>query len=331
MVNGKRKTMTIKSLQEARKVEDGLRSAAFGAAPAPAPVPASAPAPKEPEVLPTFDEVFKQYIKYAKLKKSSWRDDQSRYDHHIKRYFGRSKMTDIKPYQITQNIVVRLSGTRKPETVVKVLALLRRVFNWSIQMELYDGLNPVNKVEKPKVNNIVMNVPSGGPERLIETIKSWTNTKARLATLYALYTGKRRGEIVNLKWADVDMDACMATYRNTKNGTDSRLPVSGLAMDVIKQAKAKIRHPTLVFGYSTASGLTSSWVRFKRQKKLPMRFHDLRHCFASYLASSGKVDIYTLQQLLGHKNVNTTQRYAHLTNKALKRAVDVVDNVMMVG
>ena len=57
------------------------------------------------------------------------------------------------------------------------------------------------------------------------------------------------------------------------------------------------------------------------------RFHDLRHTYASYLASSGKVDIYTLKELLGHSDIKMTMRYAHLINGALKKAACVADEV----
>jgi integrase len=60
------------------------------------------------------------------------------------------------------------------------------------------------------------------------------------------------------------------------------------------------------------------------------RFHDLRHTFASYLASSGQVDIYTLKELLGHKSLTMTQRYAHLINGTLKKAISVADKAFNV-
>lgn len=65
----------------------------------------------------------------------------------------------------------------------------------------------------------------------------------------------------------------------------------------------------------------------KRVFNWAIRFHDLRHTYASYLASSGKVDIYTLKELLGHSTIEMTLRCAHLVNGALKRAIEVADEV----
>ena len=76
--------------------------------------------------------------------------------------------------------------------------------------------------------------------------------------------------------------------------------------------------------YST---LNDTWKRIRKRAGITIRFHDLRHTYASYLASSGKVDIYTLKELLGHSDIKMTMRYAHLINGALKKAACVADEV----
>ena len=70
--------------------------------------------------------------------------------------------------------------------------------------------------------------------------------------------------------------------------------------------------------------------RLKRIKVLDIssiRFHDLRHTYASHLASSGKVDIYTLKTLLGHKDIKLTERYSHLSNDRLRKSTEVLDTL----
>ena len=86
-----------------------------------------------------------------------------------------------------------------------------------------------------------------------------------------------------------------------------------------------------VFTSSTGAFYTTfenTWKRFKKRLQLNCRFHDLRHTYASYLASSGKVDIYVLKELLGHKTLKMTQRYAHLINGALQKGASVADKVL---
>jgi integrase len=73
---------------------------------------------------------------------------------------------------------------------------------------------------------------------------------------------------------------------------------------------------------------THIWYRIRKSTgrgKKDYRFHDLRHTFATHLASSEKVDIYTLKELLGHRSIEMTQRYAHLTNGSLRKATSIMD------
>jgi hypothetical protein len=72
------------------------------------------------------------------------------------------------------------------------------------------------------------------------------------------------------------------------------------------------------------------WARIRKQAKISkgFRFHGLRHTFASYLASSGELDLYTLQKLLNHQTPEMTQRYAHLLDEALRRGANVADRMI---
>lgn len=73
--------------------------------------------------------------------------------------------------------------------------------------------------------------------------------------------------------------------------------------------------------------LDRTWNLIREKAGFTIRFHELRHTYASYPASSGKVDIYTLKELLGHSSIEMIQRYAHLINGALRKAVCVADEV----
>ncbi len=88
-------------------------------------------------------------------------------------------------------------------------------------------------------------------------------------------------------------------------------------------------NPGSIPGWKTIDpkGFNSIWKRIRKKAGITIRFRDLRHTYASYLASSGKVDIYTLKELLGHSDIKMTQRYAHLINRALRKTANVVDEV----
>jgi integrase len=170
---------------------------------------------------------------------------------------------------------------------------------------------------------------------------------------------KRRAEIRNLKWSDVDFDRGFILLRDPKSGEDERIPLGDAAIGVIK-AHQRVQQVTpnsdaaaalLEAGFQSASSLTESQYVFTGEKDgprglrqigessrairdaagLPKDFrpnHGLLHTFASHLASSGEVDLYILQKMMTHKGPLMTQRYAHLTDAALKRGADVMSRIV---
>ncbi len=204
-------------------------------------------------------------------------------------------------------------GSYAPATIKQVLSLIKRIFNWAIRYDLYTGLNPCLKVKPPKFDNRVNNPLSKEDlNNLLSVLDSWKNQRGVLVVKFALYTDKRRGEILNLKWKDVDQNNRLITYHgsNTKSGKSQTLPISQKVYEIILTAK-ELKICDYVFssqyGAYTPNGFNSVWRRIRKKAGLSIRFHDLRHTYASYLASSGKVDIYTLKELLGHSTIEMTQ------------------------
>ncbi len=142
--------------------------------------------------------------------------------------------------------------------------------------------------------------------------------------LMALYTGMRRGEMFKLRWNDVKFDQSFIHLRDPKPGPDQKIPLNDPARELLKN------HPKISeFVFPGRGGrqrveITRGVNVIKEAAGLPKDFrplHGLRHVYASMLASSGEVDMYTLQKLLTHKSPLMTQRgYAHLRDDALKRA-----------
>ncbi len=151
----------------------------------------------------------------------------------------------------------------------------------------------------------------------------------------ALFTGMRRGELFNLKWEDIDFDNGFITIRNPKGGLNQIIPFNDNTKDIFDS------HPKsesdYVFPSRTSrngkkrSNMKNPLKRIKKLAELPKDFrlfHGLRHTYASMLASSGKIDLYTLQKLLTHKSPQMTQRYAHLHDETLKKAADLAGEII---
>lgn len=288
---------------------------------------------------PLMDDTWSHYLAWAKLNKRTWKNDRMLWTYHIESYVKGLKLDRITP-QLVQTIIndVSTKPTVKgkpyaPATVKHVLVLLKRVINWSINQRLYHGSNPCATITMPKFDNRVTNpLNIGGLKSLLSVLDTWENERAVLVIKFALYSGKRKGEILKLTWNNVDLQNGYITLQatNTKSKKTQVLPINKHCRLVLERCR-KLQVSDYVFPCSTGKyfiGFTNTWHRIRRKAGIEhIRFHDLRHTYASYLASSGKVDIYTLKELLGHSTLEMTQRYAHLVNGALQKAVNVADDV----
>jgi len=141
-------------------------------------------------------------------------------------------------------------------------------------------------------------------------------------------TGARRGEILELKWSEVDFERGFLRLDATKSGKSIR-PISGAAQKLL--AEAPRAHPVWVFpnakGTGPYEGLPKIWREVRAAAGLDdFRMHDLRHSFASFGAANG-LSLPIIGALLGHKNTSTTQRYAHLTDIAARQAANDVSDM----
>jgi integrase len=324
--NGKWKSKQVSSLELAKKVEAKFKTQSV-----------------EQEVFnihkaPVIEEVWCQYLKWAKQNKRSWHDDEIRWTKHISPHLKGMKMDKMTPHDI-QDVLDSMhekltpKGTPyAPATIRQVLVLVKRIFNWGIEQGLYHGLNPCASIAIPKFDNQVTNpLNTNSMESLMQVLSSWENERAVLAIKFALYTGKRKGEICKLTWDCVDLETGYITLKstNTKSKETQTLPMNNKALAILHRCQ-ELEICDYVFPSNEGSyynTLNDTWKRIRKRAKINIRFHDLRHTYASYLASSGKVDIYTLKELLGHSTIEMTQRYAHLINGALKKAACVADEV----
>jgi integrase len=132
--------------------------------------------------------------------------------------------------------------------------------------------------------------------------------------LTAITTGARRGELLSLRWSDIDFERQTAYVQTTKNGQPKVLPLTD---DVIKELnKFRQQGSSLIFNSEIkpdkAFCFNKQWKKALTLAEVDnFRFHDLRHTTASYLAMSG-ASLLEIADVLGHKQISVTKRYAHL-------------------
>lgn len=331
--SGKWKTRTVDSLELARDIEAKWRIAVvreeeFG----------KPRAPLVDEVWEALHEHNQMILKHPDYHESKWRCHLAptlsgkRMDaittRDVQKLLG--ALLEKKSFRTRQD---RTRGTKKLSlsTICSCIKLLSRIYSFANQTEMYTGRNPVNGCTLPRFDNRVTNPLSDDElSRFLHTLETWPNRMAALAFQFCLLTGKRTGEVFKLKWQDVDMTKGLVRFHTksmSRNHTQT-LPLPQRVLGILAEAK-EAAHTKSDYVFHTKAGKVICyrpiWLRMKKASGLrtEIRPHDLRHTFATRLANSGEVDIYTLQRILGHKTISMTQRYAHLMDESLLNGLTV--------
>ncbi len=276
----------------------------------------------------TIDRLWQKYqANNPHLK--GWKTYQSQYNKHLKARFGYQE-----PKEITQTDVdsfrLSLLEKRTPQTTKHILSLLGRIVNFGVRKQLSERLS--FEIEMPNVwNTKTEDLNSKQLKRLLQVIEDDDHPQAGPLMKMALFTGMRRGELFKLKWDDVDFDRGFIHIRDPKNARDQKIPLNDPARELLEGHRKKSEYVFPGRGGLQRVTITTPAKRIRERAGLPKDFrplHGLRHVYASMLASSGKVDMYTLQKLLTHRDPATTQRYAHLRDEALKRASDLAGDII---
>jgi integrase len=223
----------------------------------------------------------------------------------------------------------KLGQERGPATVVRYLAALSHVFTVAVKEWGWLENNPMRNVGKPKEPRgrvRFLSDDTTGPDgktiegertQLLNVCKKSSNPYLHTIVVLALSTGMRQGEILNLRWPDVDLNNGRIILHETKNGERRVVPLTGKALDLLK-THSKVRRldtPLLFPGKNPKKpmDLRTPWeAALKKAGIEDFRFHDLRHSAASYLAMNG-ASLAEIAEVLGHKTLQMVKRYSHLS------------------
>lgn len=281
-----------------------------------------------------FEDFADEYFeKHCKVNNRSWDQGDTVNIKTLKSFFSGKYLYEITPSLVEEfkakRIKTKVTDTRsiKPSTVNRNLACLKSLFNKAIAWGKYSGVNPAKAVKLFKENNKRLRyLEREEISRLLHVSKGYL----RLAIVLALNTGMRRGEILGLKWKDLDFRRGIIYLCETKNGYRREIPMNHQVNEAFLEYKEnpesqyvfchKDGAPILDIKKSFSTALNNSGIT-------DFRFHDLRHTAASYLVMAG-VDLNTVREILGHKSLQMTLRYSHLSPGHVKKAVDVLSKDM---
>jgi integrase len=256
---------------------------------------------------------------YSRIHKRSYQEDVS-LKNRVLSYFGDSMASEVTQENLERYKAVRrkkkigeTGKTVSGATINREINFLKGVFTkaiaWKrVQENPVKGVNLFNERDRARVRYLTQDEQEG----LLKTAPP----DLRPIVLVALRTGARRGEILGMKWSDVDFVMNQITFPRTKNGKKRYIPLHG---DVAELLSKMPRTAPYVFTDGRGGPMKWNGHTDRRWEKAvasagitDFRFHDLRHCVASTLAMRG-ASLQAIAAILGHSSTRMSERYAHLS------------------
>ena len=209
---------------------------------------------------------------------------------------------------------------RSNATVKMYLLTLSHLFTVAVKEWSWLEANPLERVNKPKLDNArVRFLDDDERGRLLTACQESESPDLHLAVVLALATGCRKMESMGLRWKQVDFSRKQITLTKTKNGETRTVPLSGLALDLLRE-RSKVRRidTDLIFPAHNPASAIDLRTPFETALRVAgienFHWHDLRHSTASYLAMNG-ASMLEIAAVLGHKTLAMVKRYSHLSEQ----------------
>ena len=307
-----------------------------------------------------FFELYEAGQKGVKSEKGVTNERQN-YDNHIKKYIGYLPLKAVRIDEIEkikQIMLATKKASGEPKyaaaTINHVLKLIRHLFNTAIARGKAE-VNPMNNVDLLPVDNERLRFLSHEEaDTLLAELKKIRVTGAQTfgyeyykrhevnqtyeMAVIALNCGCREGELFEIRAADVNFNTNFLTIRKTKNHKSRNLPLTNAMIEILKRRinELQLTGEQYIFQSYTGTRLYELSDQYQeianrlfnqdvKDRQLRVVFHTLRHTFASWLVMAG-VDLYTVKELLGHKTLAMTMRYAHLAPNKFTAATAVLNN-----
>jgi integrase len=265
--------------------------------------------PQQSQLL--FSELVQEYLLNG-YRGTRPKDQSYRLDFWMNN-LGSKQVEEITRMEIS-NLLSTLSPRLSNATVNRYKAAISVIFTYACRyFNLID--NPALHIPSlPENNERTRFLSEAERTSLFKACRASHWDKLYLIVLLAITTGARKGELTKLRWNDIDFDRRTAYVATTKNGQPKVLPLTDSVIKELELFDTKDR--SLIFASKVKEDVaycfTKPWKKALEDADIKdFRFHDLRHCCASYLAQSG-ASLLEIADVLGHKQISVTKRYAHL-------------------
>ncbi|VTO19742.1 site-specific integrase [Brevundimonas vancanneytii] len=277
--------------------------------------------------IPLYSELAAKHLAFAKIHLKSYDDLESCMRVHIVPKWGKTRLTDMTSQSVSQWLNEKRVGGLAPASVEKLRVVLGRSFvlgaSWDIPGT---ERNPTRGIPRKPLNNSRERFLT--PEetvRLKAAVEASQNTQLQHIVGLLLLTGARLRELLEARWENINVERRSWFIPTSKTGKSRHVPLSTPAVAIIEKLPRFKGCPWLVPNPETRLPFVSikhSWQHAIAEAKLPgLRLHDLRHSAASNMVNSG-VDLFAVGKVLGHASYQSSQRYSHLANDTLLKAVE---------
>jgi len=313
------------SLAEARALaEKAKKQIAMGDHPA-----AKKALQRQVPTLSTF--IHEKYLPFVKGYKRSWKCDQGLLRKHIEPIWGKRYLDQITKADVIA-LMAKHRTTHAPGSCNRLLILLRYVFSCSLKWEI-PGIkaNPTAGIPLMKEDNVKERyLSTEEAQRLYEVLTRSDNVMLQYIIPMLILTGARKREVLDARWEDFDCERRQWRIHTTKLGKPRFVPMSDGVINLLESiprhdCEWAFPNPKTLKPYVS---IFYAWDTARREAGLDdVRIHDLRHSYASFLVNAGRT-LYEVQRLLGHTQIKTTQRYAHLSHDTLLDATNAASRAI---
>lgn len=277
--------------------------------------------------MPTVAEMAQRHLDFVKTYKRSWDVDERQFRNHLLPKFGHLRLDQVSTTEFATWLKEMRDQGYAPASVNRLMIIFRHMYNlgkrWGIPGT---ERNPILGISLlPENNRRERFLSAAETQRLHDALDLSENPLLKSIIALLLLFGCRKRELLDARWEHVDLSRRIWYIPMSKSGKARHVPISSAALAVL-EALPRLRDcPYLLPNPKTQKPFNTiyhSWDTARRLAGLPeVRIHDLRHSAASNMISAGQ-SIYVVGQILGHRQVQTTERYAHVAPDALIAAVE---------
>jgi integrase len=293
---------------------------------------------KEESKVITFAQLHEKYLPFHKMKteKKTWQNDEIFYNNYFKATLADKPIEKISLDDLQAIINEALEAGKSPATAKHMKAVLRQMFNFAIEHELYTKKNIAAKIHILAFDNRRTRFLTIEEVQMILKALKAKSPQVHDMALLSMLSGAREGEIFSLQWENINFNTKFMTLVDTKNNNKTRhLPMT---QEIEKLLKTMRQENSTGLVFTTKDGnpikyLSKTYARtieelgFNKKitdKRQRVVFHTLRHSYASWLMMEG-ADLYVVKELLGHSTTAMTERYSHLSPEHLRKTAALLN------